>query len=957
MYFAILHISIGICVGCQTRAQSGETADLAWRVEPFYRYRNDGKPGRSIRIVVKDSSYNGTLSIKLTCNSITEITEFSKNDVQNRLLLPTGAGVNSSTTADIIITAGDKQFSATIMVPQRKQWTVYIYPHSHLNIGYTALPENVKKIQLRNIDVGIDIAGKTQNNPEGSRFIWNPEATWVVQHYLEQASPAQKKKFIEAVKKGWIQIDGGHSNSNTSTFSDEEMIHFFRNTSSIQKTTGIPITTMVQMDVAGAAWGLVTAASQFGINRFISFPNTFDLRKFREHKPFYWLGPDGKTKMLFLQGFPYGIGYTIKGSKYGLTKLQTYSDEYDRVSTSNPLRDFLNPFILRETEKLEDEGSPYDLFAMTWSMADNCVIDADLPEAVKEWNKMYAYPKLIISGAKGILDAYEREYGSVIPTYSGDFTEFWTNGLGSDAASVGAGRKAKEQLVQAETLSSMVNANNSQEKKTEEAWEDQLLSAEHTWGAQDSKSLLARQVEKIKSGYFTNSERESEELIAETISTFKDPTISSFSIVNTLSWERDGIITLTKEQSRFGDGVVDEKNNLVLSQRLSTGELIFQAEHIPALGSKLYKVVAKKPKTGNELKATTTGLRNDIISLQLNARSGNITSIKNLKNGYEYVGTSTGLNSYQYIGGVFNGKDYPRTWSTVSEVSISVKEKGPLLVSLVVKSKAQGVKGLTREIKMYQHSSTVELINSFDKVATLEKEAIHFGFAFNLPQAVGHIEMPWSIVSPNTDQLQGANKNWFAFQHWVDISNKQHGVTWSAIESPLLEWGSLSGNILDGARQYDLWQKEVPQSSTIYSWPLNNHWDTNFPLEQGGLMQQRYAFTIHDGYDVVKANRFGMETHRPLIVVQTKKNIISKPLVQINNPQLLISTMKKTADNKAILLRIKSISDKPEVLTLDWPSGKPKETVKCSVDEEPERQSINTFEIEPYGMINLRLAF
>jgi hypothetical protein len=814
------------------------------------------------------------------------------------------------------------------------------------------------KLQMRNIDVGIDIAEKTQNYPEGSRFVWNTEATWVVQHYLQQASPGQKKKFIEAVKKGWVRLDGGHSNSNTSTCSDEELIHFFNNAASIQKTTGIPIKTMVQMDVPGVAWGLVTVAAQFGINRFISFPNLYDVRKFREHKPFYWLGPDGKTKMLFLQGFPYGIGYTIKGSKYGLVKIQTYTTEYDRVSTDRPLENFLNPFIFEETESLERSGSPYDIFAMTWSMADNCVIDADLPEAVKQWNKKYAYPKLIICGTNEILDAYEKKYADIIPTYSGDFTEFWTNGLGSDAKSVGEGREGKEQLVQAEILSSMLHKNKAKANSTENAWEDQLLSAEHTWGAQDSKSELARQVEKIKSGYFTDSKKESEYLIADALASFKDPTVSTFSVVNTLSWERTGVVTLTKEQSGFGDGVVDEKNKPVLSQRLSTGELIFQAEHIPALGSKLYKVITKKSNIENELKVTSTTLSNDIISLQINSNTGNITSVKNLRNGYEYVDSSKGVNSYVYMAGVHNGQDYPRSIYTITTVSIRVKERGPLLASLLVTWKGgEGVNELTREIKLYNHSSSVELTNTIDKISTTQKEGIHFGFGFKLPDAVGHIDMPWSIVSPNTDQLERSNKNWLTFQRWVDISNKQHGVTWSAIESPLIEWGGLSGNILDGARLSGLWQKDVPQSSVIYSWPLNNHWDTNFPLEQGGIIQQRYTFNVHDGYDVVAANRFGMEAHRPLIVVQTKRNLISKPLMRINNDRLVISTIKKTNDDKAILLRVRSISDKTEMLTLDWPSGKPREIVECNADEQPVQSLNKTWKIEPYGVKNIRLVF
>ncbi|MEO5564670.1 MAG: glycoside hydrolase family 38 C-terminal domain-containing protein [Chitinophagaceae bacterium] len=973
VHVVTLNIAFGICY-CRpvsTKKQDGGTAPFLYKVNPFYLYRSDGKPGRALKIFVKD--YNGPISIKVVWNSITETTKFNQNDKLNDLLLPTGAGVDSATNVNITVTAGDKELFATIPVPVKKQWTVYVYPHSHLDIGYTGLPADVLKLQTRNIDVGIDIAEKTQNYPEGSRFVWNTEATWVVEQYLQQASPAQKQKFIEAVKKGWIQIDGGHSNSNTSTFSDEEMIHFFNNASSIQKVTGVPIKTMVQMDVPGAAWGLVTAAAQFGINRFISFPNYYDLRKFWENKPFYWLGPDGKTKMLFLQGCPYGIGYTIKGSKYGLAKIQKYTNEYDRVSTSTPSENFLNPFIFEETARFEEKGSPYDLFAITWSMADNCVIDADLPEAVKEWNKKYAYPKLIIGGAKDILDAYEKKYGAVIPTYSGDFTEFWTNGLGSDAKSVGEGREGKELLVQAEILSSMFDQNNNQTKITADAWVDQLLSAEHTWGAQDSKSVLARQVEKIKSGYFINSKRKSEELLAETVASFKDTTVSTFSIVNTLSWERNGIVTLTKSQSRFGDGIVDEKNNPVLSQRLSTGELIFRAEQIPALGSKLYKVVANKPKLSTELKATTTVLSNARLSLQVSPQTGNITSVKNFKNGYEYVDASSGLNSYQYVTGVYNGKDHPANPTTTSDVSVRVKENGPLLVSLLVTAKAQGVNQLSREIKLYEGSSAVELTNTFDKISTRQKEGIHFGFGFALPNATGRIDMPWSIVSPNSDILESGNKNWFAFQRWVDISNKQYGVTWSAIQSPLIEWGSLSGNILDGGRQPWLWLKDVPKSSLIYSWPVNNHWDTNFPLEQGGLMKQCYAFNIHDAYDVVAANRFGMETQRPLIAVQTKNNLISKSLVIINNDRLVISMIKKsrfdklsmtrfgklsmTRDNKVILLRVRSISDKKEVLKLDWPSAKPKEITECNADEENGKSFKNSTEIQPYGMINLRLVF
>jgi len=43
------------------------------------------------------------------------------------------------------------------------------------------------------------MAEKTKYYPLGARFVWNPEALWVVDSYLKDATPERKKKFIEAV--------------------------------------------------------------------------------------------------------------------------------------------------------------------------------------------------------------------------------------------------------------------------------------------------------------------------------------------------------------------------------------------------------------------------------------------------------------------------------------------------------------------------------------------------------------------------------------------------------------------------------------------------------------------------------------------------------------------------------------------------------------------------------------
>ena len=39
-------------------------------------------------------------------------------------------------------------FIPCVAIPALRQWTVYIYPHAHVDIGYTALQETVEKLLL-----------------------------------------------------------------------------------------------------------------------------------------------------------------------------------------------------------------------------------------------------------------------------------------------------------------------------------------------------------------------------------------------------------------------------------------------------------------------------------------------------------------------------------------------------------------------------------------------------------------------------------------------------------------------------------------------------------------------------------------------------------------------------------------------------------------------------------------
>ncbi|MBV4358215.1 glycoside hydrolase family 38 N-terminal domain-containing protein [Pinibacter aurantiacus] len=957
-FFFYLLTCFLICFECN--AQNG--LSIKYDVKPYYKYRKDGKAGREISFYNKEKRFSGKVVVKISCEGKEETTTFNVDKPADTLtlLLPSDIGITRDCNLNANITTAENNYQITVPIPAKRQWTVYIYPHSHVDVGYTNLQDIVQKLHVRNVDVGIDIAKKTKDYPGGAKFVWNPEATWVVSSYLKTAMPEQKKSFIEAVKKGWIKIDGGFANINTSVCSDEELLHMFHACNEIKKITRKPITTMVQFDLPGGTWGLVQAAALNGIKGFISFPNWYDMRLVQEHKPFYWVSADKKNRIFFLQGSPYGIGYQVKGSKYGLGKIQKFAAEYDRLSTDKPLENFIDPFIFNETAKLEKANSPYDIFAMTWSMADNCLIDADLPEAVKQWNNIYAYPKLVIGGAQDIMDAYEKKYASIIPEYSGDFTEYWNDGLCSDAKSVGKVRRGKENLVQAETLFTLLDKKN--ETPIEDfikVWENSLLAAEHTWGYQDPAAPLAKKVEAGKAAFFDNTESQSNELIAKSLSPIEKKGTSSFAVINTLSWDRNGLVTLSAQQSKAGDKVLNAKGEEMLAQRLSTGELVFQTGIVPALSSRLYKVVAGKSGAVSPLKVQDNTISNGLISLTVDKTNGAIKSIVEAASGYQFVDTSSSflLNSFYHLPGVYDGRNVIGTPTTTKNVVIEVKENGPLVASLLITSKADGCNWLTREVRLIKDRPVVELVNIMDKIADRKKEGTHYGFAFNIPGGNTHMDMPWVVMKPEEDQLPGANRNWYTTQRWIDISNNDHGITWSSIEAPIVQFGGITGTILDGARQVSLWTKKLPQTQTIVSWETSNHWATNFPLVQSGIITSHYQILLHGTYEVAAANRFGVEHSRPFITVETDVNPIEAAPVTIDNPNVTISTFKRSEDNKAYILRLRSVSDKKEAVNIKWASTLKASVSYCLPDEKPTGKCNNKIELLPYDNISLRVTY
>lgn len=899
-------------------------------VKPFYRHRSDMKPGREVILHFNGNKFTGKGTIIVKSGGLTENTEINKQEPVDSVsvLLPEGVGVNSDAVASVSLVSGKKQIVTNVTITAKRQWTVYIYPHSHVDIGYTNTHENVELIHRRNLIYGIDLAKKTRNYPEDSRYLWNPEVLWPVERFLRTATPEQKSGIIEAVQKGWLHLDAGYVHTNTSAAADEELFEFFRQCSEMKKLTGTDIKTLVQVDIPGMSWGVVPVAAEMGIKYCLAMNNGSDrvgLSTDFSFKPFWWKSPDGKSKLLFFQPGSYNPGAVYKGYQYWpLMAGHTDSTTLLKiVKSDNPRAFFIDKYLDDKLPMLEkSDYYPYDIFLMTWAMADNTPIDADLPDAVRSWNEEYAYPHLVIASATQMMKAFEDKYGKDLPVMSGDFTEYWTDGLGTAAKQTAMARSSKERLIQTETLWSMLNPGNSAPReKISEAWRNTIMGTEHTWCYMDPKlQPITNNILKVKFGFFDTAREMSMTLLDESTANVKQDGSSTIAVYNTLSWDRAGLVTLSREQSEKFNSVVDNGGKAVVCQRLKTGELVFVTGKIPAFSSEVYTLKEKKPKSSGSI-ATGNVLDNGLIKVVVDLQTGDISNL--VSSDYDYAGSSsaTMLNSYRYL----HGEDPPENASSAKNIKIKVKENGPLLATIQVVSDAEGCRSFIREITLVAGQNHVSIRNIVDKIAVTEKEGIHFGFGFNIPSPVTRFDIPWGIAELEKDQLAAANRNWIAFQRWLDISNSERGVTFCSLDAPMFENGTITANVLGAATNSPRWIRKLEPSSTIYSWAMNNHWHTNFPLSQEGVVSFRYVILPHNyAYDPVAANRFGVEQSQPLIAVPAKPDTHSEQPFTISGSDKVYVTLIKAAGNgEPAKVRLRSVSAKDETVQIVWKKLRP----------------------------------
>ncbi len=390
------------------------------------------------------------------------------------------------------------------------------------------------------------------------------------------------------------------------------------------------------------------------------------------------------------------------------------------------------------------------------------------------------------------------------------------------------------------------------------------------------------------------------------------------------------------------------------SQRLRTGELAFIALAVPGLGAKRFFVGGGRGPARGSARAGAYELGNGRLIAAVDPGSGAVRSLRWTDgSGPEFVesGGLPGLAHYLYVPGLD-----PKAARTVATVKVRLGEPGPLVSSLMVESDAPGARGLVREYRVVEGLSRLDIAVTLDKEKVRDKESVHLAFPFAVPGGTARVDVGWGFVRPEADQITGACRDFFCARDSVDISNGEYGLTWTSLDAPLVEIGTVTDETpRRGERR--VWLQELAPSTRLFSYVMNNYWHTNYKADQEGPVTLHYVLAPHRGSDTATAKRLGLEAANPLVPVAADPAL---PLpcfpLTVRSEGFVATRLLPSYDGKAWVLRLFNASSGSEKLLLSGEAFGGGRVFLSDVDGTQGPRLSSPLEVPAFGILTLRIT-
>ena len=173
--------------------------------------------------------------------------------------------------------------------------------------------------------------------------------------------------------------------------------------------------------------------------------------------------------------------------------------------------------------------------------------------------------------------------------------------------------------------------------------------------------------------------------------------------------------------------------------------------------------------------------------------------------------------------------------------------------------------------------------------------------------------------------------------------------------APLVELGAITVDVLPSPFAPDNWIRRLELTQTLYSYVMNNYWETNYKASQQGPVTFRYSIMPHGQFDPAAAARFGIERSQPLVAVPVDPDApVRESLFRVEPESVIVSSLKPSEDGRAWIVRLFNAGQTTARATLSWTDPGPKSVSISSPFEEKGPELSGPIELPGYGIVTLR---
>ena len=145
-------------------------------------------------------------------------------------------------------------------------------------------------------------------------------------------------------------------------------------------------------------------------------------------------------------------------------------------------------------------------------------------------------------------------------------------------------------------------------------------------------------------------------------------------------------------------------------------------------------------------------------------------------------------------------------------------------------------------IKMYQRLPRLEFTYRIAKTLSEDIESIYLPLSLNLPESTLYIHNGGVAMRPGIDQLPGSNMEYYMTDQGLLYQKGTQGILLNSFDVPLIYMGQMQHHpilLCDN--------KEQNNHRPVYSWIMNNTWETNFKMDLSGFGEFRYCLELWEG--------------------------------------------------------------------------------------------------------------